>query len=83
MKHLNAEEIISYVTLDTLDEGTKAFCRNVNGHIRSCPDCLGRLRRYLDIHDLYQEQNPGGDFSVFANELLETEFSMNENDREL
>ncbi len=74
MKHLNAEDIINYVTIGELDQETLDFCKNVNGHIRGCSACLGRLRKYLDIHDLYTVQNPGGDFKVFAAEQLQEEF---------
>ena len=82
MKHLNAEEIISYVTLDRMDEDTRMFFKNVNGHIRACPECLGKLRRYLDIHDIFQEQNPGCDFKIYAAERMSEEFSLNFNELE-
>ena len=75
MRHLNAEEIIDYVTLENMGEENLNLCRNVNSHIRGCGVCLERLRKYLDIHDLYEEQNPGGNFKLFASEMLESEFS--------
>ena len=73
MKHLSAEDIINYVTMDEMNETSLGFCKNVNGHIRGCSACLGKLRKYLDIHDAYSVQNPGGDFRVFATELLQEE----------
>ncbi|MBR4863204.1 MAG: hypothetical protein IKU07_01405 [Oscillospiraceae bacterium] len=73
MKHLSAEEIISYVTMDEMNEASLGFCKNVTGHIRGCSACLGKLRKYLDIHDVYKTQNPGGDFKAFATELLQEE----------
>ena len=81
MKHLSAEDIISYVTMDEMSETSLEFCKNVNGHIRGCSGCLCKLRKYLDIHDTYTAQNPGGDFKAFATERLQEEslFTMDLN----
>ncbi len=76
MEHLNAEDIINYVTLDAMNEDTMVFCKHVNGHIRGCATCLGKLRKYLDIHDMYQVQNPGGDFKTFVSEQLQEEYVL-------
>ena len=81
MKHLSAEDIVNYVTMDAMNETSLGVCKNVNGHIRGCTACLEKLRKYLNIHDVYKTENPGGDFKVFATELLQEEslFTMDMN----
>ena len=51
MKHLSTDEILDFVTLESLDEDGLALSKRVNKHIRSCPSCMQKVTAFLEIHD--------------------------------
>ena len=51
MKHVTVDEMIGFVSLDTLDEKSLALASNVTTHIRNCPHCRGTVRAFQVICD--------------------------------
>ena len=51
MKHVTVDEMIAFVSMDTLDEASLALASKVTTHIRSCTRCKGTLRAFQLICD--------------------------------
>ena len=51
MTHLTVEEIIEFVSFDTLSEDTMALSTKVNEHIRSCSTCLEKVSAFQMVYD--------------------------------
>jgi anti-sigma factor RsiW len=51
MKHVTVDEMIGFVSMDTLDADSLALASKVNTHIRSCPHCRGTVRAFQAICD--------------------------------
>ena len=51
MKHLNTEDIIKYVTINTVNNETLELMSKVNGHIRNCPSCKEKVMSYESINN--------------------------------
>lgn len=51
MKHVTVDEMIEFVSLDTLDAKSLALASNVTTHIRNCPHCRGTVRAFQVICD--------------------------------
>ena len=50
-KHLTTEEIIDFVSFETVNEKTLALASAVNGHIRECAECRQRVAAFGDIYE--------------------------------
>ena len=51
MKHLTIEEIMSFVSMNTLSADTISLSKTVNSHIRDCGECLKKVRAFREVHD--------------------------------
>ena len=51
MKHLTTDEILDFVTLESLDGKGLALSKKVNEHIRSCPSCRQKVTAFLEVSD--------------------------------
>lgn len=61
MTHLTVEEIIDFVSINVLTPENIPLTQKVNGHIRTCKECLEKVRAFQDIHDeMMRIANSGG-----------------------
>ncbi len=51
MKHVTVDEMIAFVSMDTMDEASLELASKVTTHIRSCTRCKGTLRAFQLICD--------------------------------
>lgn len=51
MKHLTVDEMIDFVSFDKVDAETLAKASYVNAHIRSCDQCLRKVRAFQTVYD--------------------------------
>lgn len=51
MAHLNVEEIIEFVSFEDLSKDSMELSIKVNGHIRSCPECLKKVSAFQTVYD--------------------------------
>lgn len=51
MDHLTVDEIINFVSFDNPDAGAVANAVRVNTHIRSCAECMRKVRAYQAVYD--------------------------------
>lgn len=49
--HLTVSELIEFVSADIADTSAQRMLVSVNTHIRSCPQCLERVRAFQVLHD--------------------------------
>ncbi len=50
MNHLTVDEIINFVSSDRLDVDSVANAVRVNTHIRSCGECMSKVRAYQAVY---------------------------------
>lgn len=51
MEHLTVDEIIDFVSLNTVDEESMKLISKVNGHIIECAECRKKVRAFQDVYD--------------------------------
>lgn len=51
MMHLEIEEIVDFVSINTLTQENISLTQKVNGHIRGCKECLEKVRAFQNVHD--------------------------------
>ena len=51
MKHLTFEEIIDFISFQSLDENTVKLIQKVNGHICKCAACREKVKAYQTVAD--------------------------------
>lgn len=61
MKHVTVDEMIGFVSFETIDPKTLANASKVTSHIRICGECLRRINAFQMIYDELKEQ---GDLSA-------------------
>lgn len=61
MKHVTVDEMIDFVSFETVDPKALENASNVTAHIRCCGDCLRRINAFQMIYD---ELKVRGDLSA-------------------
>lgn len=61
MKHITVDEMIDFVSFETVDPKTLENASKVTTHIRTCGECLRRVNAFQMIYD---ELKARGDLSV-------------------
>ena len=51
MNHLTIDEIIRFVSFDTLDNDNLLLAGKVNSHILACTECRDKVRVYQKMYD--------------------------------
>lgn len=51
MNHLDIETIINYVTINEVNEETKALAGKVCGHIIRCKECMEKVNAFLTVYE--------------------------------
>lgn len=51
MNHLTTDEIIRFVSFDTLDNDNLILAGKVNSHILTCAECRDKVRKYQKMYD--------------------------------
>lgn len=51
MNHLTIDEIIRFVSFDTLDNDNLILAGKVNSHILTCAECRDKVRKYQKMYD--------------------------------
>lgn len=51
MNHLDFDEIVEYVSLNTLDEHALRLASKVDTHVRTCDECLELVNAVMTIHE--------------------------------
>ncbi len=54
MTHLTVEEIIDFVSFETLTEENIALAKKVNEHICSCQDCFDKVSAFQTVYEELQ-----------------------------
>ena len=75
MKHLTVDEIISFVSINNMDADSMKLMSRVNSHIRSCDECLARVRALCDAYDELQRMSDKADkadISSLKNSMLKS-----------
>lgn len=57
MKHLTVEDIIDFVSFNELTAETLDLASKVNGHIRSCEECLKKVDAFQTVFDEFCKIN--------------------------
>lgn len=68
MNHLTVDDLIRFVSFETLDDETIEFSKTVNGHIRNCEDCRALVRSFQIIHDEFEKLCSHRDFKKYIRE---------------
>ncbi len=51
MEHLSVEQIIEFISMDTLAAGDLALSREVNTHLTECGECRRMVRAAQAVYD--------------------------------
>jgi hypothetical protein len=65
MAHLTVDEMIQFVSLTELNSEAMELSASVNGHIRSCGECLRQVRAFQMIYDEFTGFYQNGDFKKY------------------
>lgn len=76
MKHLTVDEIIDFVSMDKVDAKTLAKASYVNAHIRSCEQCLRKVRAFQTVYDELVRMGNKSAFREVAREMVEEKLSQ-------
>lgn len=68
MIHLTKEEIIQFVSFDSLDAASLSFAGKVNTHLLECPECRKRVIAYQKMNDLLKAPGSGKEILEMAKE---------------
>lgn len=69
MKHLTVDEIIDFVSVCTLDSDTLEKAAAVTTHMRSCEECMRRVRAFQLVYDACLRRGKTGEFERTAREM--------------
>lgn len=68
MEHLAVDEMIRFVSLTELNTEAVELSASVTKHIRTCRDCLKRVRAFQMIYDEFTSLHAQGEFAIYAQE---------------
>ena len=69
MKHLTVDEIIDFVSFNTIHPGTLEKAAAVTTHIRGCSACMRRVRAFQLVYDACVARGKAGEFEPLAREM--------------
>lgn len=76
MKHLTVDEIIDFVSLDKVDAKSLTKASYVNSHIRSCAQCLRKVRAFQTVYDELVRMGNRSAFREVARDMVKEELSQ-------
>lgn len=76
MKHLTVDEMIDFVSFDKVDAQILAKASYVNAHIRSCDQCLRKVRAFQTVYDELVRMGNRSAFRDVAREMAKEELSQ-------
>ena len=66
MKHLTVDEIISFVSINKLDDESLELAAKVNAHIWECGGCRNRVDAYQTVYDEFVRMGTEAEFKRLA-----------------
>ncbi len=76
MKHLTVDEMIDFVSFDKMDAESLAKASYVNSHIRSCEQCLRKVRAFQTVYDELVRMGNKVAFRDVARDMVKEELSQ-------
>lgn len=81
--HPNLNDLIAFVSMDTLNADTLALSAAVNAHLADCAACRARVRDLQAVYDaLCREMNASHAAAALARAAHETETPLNPTEAE-
>jgi hypothetical protein len=71
MKHLTVDEMIDFVSFETVDPKTLANASKVTTHIRGCSQCLRRVQAFQMVYDELKLQGEQSALPRLAQAILD------------
>ncbi len=62
MKHLTVDEMIDFVSFQTLDQKSLDNAARVTGHIRQCQACLRKVHAFQVMYDEMERMGRSAEF---------------------
>ncbi len=75
MKHLTVEQIIDFVSFETLDNNTLQIASQVTAHINCCDECMEKVRAFQTVYDRLKERGVEKYFEAEAEKYGSMEFN--------
>ena len=66
MKHLTVDEMISFVSINKLDDGSLELAAKVNAHIWECEECRNRVDAFQTVYDEFVRMGTEAEFKRIA-----------------
>ncbi len=57
MMHLSVDQIIDFVSFDSLEETNMKLAQTVNGHILTCSECREKVKDFQSVFDELVRRN--------------------------
>ena len=77
MKHLTVEDIIDYVSFNTMEDANLMHAANVISHIRTCKECFERVRAFQLVYDKLMAEGKNPQLEAFTEDLIKEAFEEN------
>lgn len=65
--HLTFNEIMDFLSFETLDNNSLKLASTVNTHIARCQECFELVRSFQLLREEFEELGMTGEFTVIAN----------------
>lgn len=76
MKHLTFDEILDFVSMNTISSDTLDLASRVNTHIRQCGECLEKVKAYQAVYDVVKSRGKTRDFFTLIDRETEKNRDM-------
>lgn len=73
MKHLTIDEILDFVSFETLDATSLQLATKVNSHIRTCEECFRKVQAFQMIYDEFVRLGTHGNFKSHIYRIVSEE----------
>lgn len=70
MKHLTNDEILNYVSFDTLDDENMKLASDVVLHIRQCKECLKKVNAFQNIYFQMLDSDRSEELAKLAEDFI-------------
>lgn len=75
MKHLTVDEIVDFVSFNSLDADSLGNAAKVNSHIKNCEECLRKVRAFQVVYDELCKMGKKSAFRNVAEKINEGKLS--------
>ena len=70
MKHITVDEIIDFVTDETLDAKSMENASKVTAHICKCSECLKKVQAFQKVYEEFERLGKISEYKLLACEML-------------